>query len=67
MSHNRAERHRGDGSGKRTLVPFHNLKIQSLLLLALLGTAAGVGSTTSYTVRAGDTLFSLAQRSGSNV
>ncbi|THF68113.1 LysM peptidoglycan-binding domain-containing protein [Deinococcus sp. Arct2-2] len=35
--------------------------------MTLLGSAAGVGSSASYTVRTGDTLFSLAQRSGSSV
>ncbi|MFB9994057.1 LysM peptidoglycan-binding domain-containing protein [Deinococcus oregonensis] len=37
------------------------------MLFLLLGTAAAVNSAPSYTVRAGDTLFSLAQRSGTSV
>ncbi|UQN09406.1 LysM peptidoglycan-binding domain-containing protein [Deinococcus sp. QL22] len=39
----------------------------SPLLLLLLWSVSGAASLTSYTVRAGDTLFSLAQRSGTSV
>lgn len=65
MSHTQADRHTRVGRHLKVLLPA--LKLQSLALLTLLGSAAAVGSSTSYTVRAGDTLFSLAQRSGSSV
>lgn len=65
MMHKQADRQRGVGRRSRTFLPA--LRLQSLALLTLLGTAAAVGSSTSYTVQAGDTLFSLAQRSGSSV